>query len=49
MAVASVSHREPTLEDVFLRFTGRQIRDEVEGGRAQMRRMHMQHRGRLRH
>ncbi|MEM2135166.1 MAG: ATP-binding cassette domain-containing protein [Candidatus Jordarchaeaceae archaeon] len=35
--IRSVSLREPTLEDVFLQYTGRSIRDEDGGNRALMR------------
>lgn len=30
MEVASISVREPTLEDVYIHYTGRRIRDELE-------------------
>ncbi len=35
--IASVSVRRPSLDDVFLRITGREIRDESVGGADQMR------------
>lgn len=36
--ITSVSVRRPSLDDVFLRITGREIRDEVASGSDQMRR-----------
>jgi len=37
--VTTVSVSRPTLETVFLKLTGRRIRDEEAGGRDQMRAM----------
>jgi len=34
-----VTLREPTLEDVFLKYTGREMKDETEGAKAQLKRM----------
>lgn len=46
--IKSVSMHAPTLEDVFIKFTGRRLRDESEGKKDRMRRM-MGHRRRLSH
>jgi ABC-2 type transport system ATP-binding protein len=46
--VSSVSLHGPTLEDVFIKFTGRRLRDETEGKKRQLKRV-MGHRRRLRH
>lgn len=46
--VKSVSLHEPTLEDVFIKFTGRRLRDETEGKKGQLKRR-MGHRRRLSH
>jgi ABC-2 type transport system ATP-binding protein len=46
--VNSVSLHGPTLEDVFIKFTGRRLRDETEGKKSQLKRV-MGHRRRLRH
>ncbi|UCH88234.1 MAG: ATP-binding cassette domain-containing protein [Thermoplasmata archaeon] len=46
--VRSVSLHEPTLEDVFIKFTGRKLRDEVEGNKQHMVKAMKQHR-RFRH
>jgi ABC-2 type transport system ATP-binding protein len=45
--VNSVSLHGPTLEDVFIKFTGRRLRDETEGKKGQLKRV-MGHRRRLR-
>jgi ABC-2 type transport system ATP-binding protein len=37
--VKSVSLHEPTLEDVFIKFTGRRLRDETEGKKDQLKRV----------
>ncbi|MBN2734523.1 MAG: ATP-binding cassette domain-containing protein [Methanomicrobiaceae archaeon] len=39
--ITSVSMHKPTLEDVFLHYTGRSIRDEEAGAKDRMRMMHM--------
>ncbi len=44
----SVSLHEPTLEDVYIKFTGKQLRDEPEGKKGQFKRSIMP-RGRFRH
>lgn len=46
--VKSVSLHEPTLEDVFIKFTGKGLRDEAEGKKAHLKRM-IGHSRRLRH
>jgi ABC-2 type transport system ATP-binding protein len=46
--VKSVSLHAPTLEDVFIKYTGRRLRDEGEGKKSQLKRA-MDHRRRLRH
>jgi len=46
--VQSVSLHEPTLEDVFIKVTGRQLRDSTEGKKGQFKRQ-MRSRGRFRH
>ncbi|MEE9150378.1 MAG: ATP-binding cassette domain-containing protein [Thermoplasmata archaeon] len=46
--VKSVSLHEPTLEDVFIKFTGRRLRDEAEGKKGQLKRR-MGHRRGFRH
>ncbi len=46
--VKSVSMHAPTLEDVFIKYTGRRLRDETEGKKGRMKRA-MGHRRRLRH
>jgi ABC-2 type transport system ATP-binding protein len=38
--IQSISLRKPTLEDVFLHFTGRTIREEEAGAKEAMRRVH---------
>jgi ABC-2 type transport system ATP-binding protein len=48
LEVKSVSLHAPTLEDVFIKFTGRRLRDETEGKKGRMKRA-MGHRRRLRH
>jgi len=45
--IASISLRRPTLEDVFLKLTGREIRDEGEAGRSL--RDHIRAHGRMGH
>ncbi len=40
IAIESISIRKPTLEDVFLSFTGRTIREEEIGSKEHMRMMH---------
>ena len=44
----SVSLHEPTLEDVYIKFTGKRLRDEPEGKKGQLKRSLMS-RGRMRH
>ncbi len=39
VAITSVSQHEPTLEDVFLKFTGRKIRDAEASGQGRMQMM----------
>jgi ABC-2 type transport system ATP-binding protein len=46
--IRAVTLNEPTLEDVFIKFTGRKLREEVEGNKSQLKRAMMQHR-RVRH
>jgi len=46
--IKSVSLHEPTLEDVFIKYTGRRLRDESEGKKGQMKRT-IRHRRRLHH
>lgn len=46
--VKSVSLHAPTLEDVFIKYTGHRLRDEGEGKKSQLKRA-MGHRRRLRH
>jgi ABC-2 type transport system ATP-binding protein len=46
--VKSVSLHAPTLEDVFIKYTGHRLRDEGQGKKGQMRRA-MDHRRRMRH
>ncbi len=46
--VKSVSLHAPTLEDVFIKYTGRRLRDEGEGKKGQLKRV-MGHRRRLSH
>jgi ABC-2 type transport system ATP-binding protein len=46
--VKSVSLHAPTLEDVFIKYTGRRLRDDSEGKKSQLKRA-MGHRRRLRH
>ncbi|UCF09274.1 MAG: ATP-binding cassette domain-containing protein [Thermoplasmata archaeon] len=46
--VRSVTLQEPTLEDVFIKYTGRRLRDESEGKKAQLKRT-IGHRRRMRH
>ncbi|UCE75256.1 MAG: ATP-binding cassette domain-containing protein [Methanomassiliicoccales archaeon] len=46
--VKSVSLHAPTLEDVFIKFTGRRLRDEAEGKKGQLKRR-IGHRRRLHH
>jgi ABC-2 type transport system ATP-binding protein len=43
--VKSVSLHEPTLEDVFIKFTGKQLRDETEGKKGRMKRAMGRRRG----
>jgi ABC-2 type transport system ATP-binding protein len=43
--VKSVSLHEPTLEDVFIKYTGKQLREESEGKRARLKRRISQRRG----
>jgi len=44
----SVSLHKPTLEDVYIKYTGKQLRDEVEGKKGQFKRS-MRSRRRFRH
>jgi len=46
IAVKSISIHKPTLEDVFLHYTGKRIRAEEAGTKDRMRMMHRMHRGR---
>jgi ABC-2 type transport system ATP-binding protein len=46
--VKSVSLHAPTLEDVFIKYTGRRLRDDSEGKKGQLKRA-IGHRRRLRH
>lgn len=46
--VRSVSLHGPTLEDVFIKYTGRRLREETESKKDQLKRA-MGHRSRLRH
>ncbi len=48
IGVKSVSLHEPTLEDVFIKYTGRRLRDATEGKKGRLKRA-MKHRRRLRH
>ena len=48
IATESVTLHEPTLEDVYIKFTGKRLRDEPEGKKGQLRRS-MLARGRMRH
>ena len=45
IAIDSISIHKPTLEDVFLHFTGRTIREEESSTKDQMRMMHRMRRG----
>ncbi len=44
IAITSISVHNPTLEDVFLHFTGRSIREETASGREMMRMFHQRRR-----
>jgi ABC-2 type transport system ATP-binding protein len=46
--IESVSLHKPTLEDVYIKHTGKQLRDESEGKKSQFKRT-MMSRGRMRH
>jgi ABC-2 type transport system ATP-binding protein len=46
--IESVLLHEPTLEDVYIKYTGKRLRDEPEGKRGQFRRS-LTPRGRFRH
>jgi len=45
IVIDSISIHKPTLEDVFLHFTGRTIREEKSSTKDQMRMMHRMKRG----